>query len=163
MRLLLLCILIWTLASEVAAEKQYWVAVGSYQDPSFAEEARAQAAASLPQSFTIIPVVTDTGYFYRVLAGPYLSQEIADDWMREAIRLGFVGAWLLAEEADRSIPGLADFSTTDFPAIDASAFDEDLPKLQLEARLNQQPEREVIEEAPADYFLHKLYRGNNSP
>lgn len=162
MRLLLLCVLILTLASEVAAEMQYWVAVGSYQDPSFAEEARTQAAASLPQSFTITPVVTDTGYFYRVLAGPYLSQEIADDWMREAIRLGFVGAWLLAEEADQSIPGLSDFSTTDFPAIDDSAFDEALPKLQLEERLGQQPEREVIEEAPADYFLHKLYRGNNS-
>jgi len=39
-----------------------------------------------------------------------------------------------------------------------SAFDEELPTLRFEGNTRAPIEPEIIEEPPADYFLHKLYR-----
>ena len=154
MRLLVLFILTVILAIEASAETQYWVAVGSYQERSFAEAAQNEAEALLPQSFSIMEAMTGQGFFYRVLAGPYLTQDIADNWLREAVRRGFDGAWLLAKES----AGFSDYPTTDLSASDLSAFDEELPTLRFEGNTRAPIEPEIIEEPPADYFLHKLYR-----
>ena len=82
-----------------AHEEIGFVAVGSYKDLLVAETAQREASAVLPESFSISNAETPSGFYYRVLAGPYLTREIADHMQSEALRLGFEGAWLLAAEA----------------------------------------------------------------
>jgi hypothetical protein len=161
------------LSATVQAETEYWVAIGSYQRLLNAEDARDRASRALPESFSIAQADTDRGFFYRVLAGPYLTKEIADHMLGEARRNGFETAWILATDSVIT-PMSGSFSgdyrsdlpdlDTDLPDLDSDLPDldisdpVDLPTLQLEDRPERASERKLIDEAPEDYNLHRLNR-----
>ena len=99
-------------ASQAAVE--YWIAVGSFRDLGDAESARSRASEMLPESFSVAQVELDSGRWYRVLAGPYLTRDIADHILSEATQNGFSQAWMLSVEA--SVVSGTDYSL-DNPAL----------------------------------------------
>jgi hypothetical protein len=167
---LLVCSLLTAVHAQ--AEVEYWVAVGSYKDLLVAEDAQREASAVLPESFSISHADTPSGFFYRVLAGPYLTREIADHMQNEAMRLGFEGAWMLAAEAgsmSTQYSGITSFSSSesyqsrelDFDTSDyTTSFSEPgpVPRLNDSDRPEKKAEHTLVNEAPADYRLNRLRR-----
>ena len=160
-------------APSSVANSEYWVAVGSYRDLNGAETVRAEATRLLPESFTVSQFETDGGYWYRVLAGPYLSRGIADHMREEAIRVGFDNAWILATKTgDLPYPDMAGSRLSDFPDTDLL---EDYESLRSDAgsysggtgnRLGddetdisvQERARELVDEPPPGFQLHRMQR-----
>lgn len=164
------------------AAAEYWVAVGSYRNLDTAESARTQATVQLPESFSVAQVEIDSGLWYRVLAGPYLTREIADHIRTEAMRSGFDSAWILATEAgvvgegDYGLSGLSaadDYSleeySSDLPPLEDFETDQerysvpasepaDIPGFNAPVRPDHTQEHQLIEEAPEGYRLHQLNR-----
>jgi len=158
-------------SSRVLAESQYWVSVGSYTAAEAAERARDNAAERLPQSYIIAPADTANGYYFRVLAGPYLTRSLAEEVLLSARETGFSGAWLLSEPVDGaslSIPSINPSVDTGQPggfdryglAVDSS-LERDAAALS-DSNTEKQPEREpaptLVEKAPGSFNLHKLRR-----
>jgi hypothetical protein len=93
--LISLVVLLWLPAMAVA-ERQFWVAVGSFRDHSYAEQTTDRANDVLDASFTISSVDIDANRWYRVMSGPYLSRGSADQTVVAAKQAGFEGTWTLA-------------------------------------------------------------------
>lgn len=161
---LLMCIVSLIVALEVSAETEFWVAVGSYQDRSNAEEALIRANALLAEPFTVTPADTPYGYYYRILAGPYLTRDTAETSRIAALGAGFDGAWLLAADAGSMSPVPLEYRNLDIPDVETDTYDDVLPQYEFDdadsrkAREERDPPRSLIDEAPADYQLHKLNR-----
>lgn len=128
----------------VMAATEYWAVVGSYKTLERAEVARRTANTTLPQQFEVRGADSAEDYLYRVVAGPYLTRELAEDAVAEARQSGIAGAWLLASEA-ASAPSVRRVSPE--PSAERSA---DPPV--------SEPLPTLIEQAPPDYDLHKLRR-----
>ena len=58
----------------VVAVAEYWISVASFKSRDSAESALVDAQALSKQPFSVYGVRTDKGYFFRVIAGPYLTQ-----------------------------------------------------------------------------------------
>ncbi len=158
---LLMCIASLIVALEVSAETEFWVSVGSFQDRSNAEEALTRANALLPDPFTVTPADTPYGYYYRILSGPYLVREVAEALRLEALGMGLAGAWLLAVESGSLSPLPLEYLNLDIPDIEPDTYDDALPPYEFDGRKRREerdPPRTLIDEAPADYKLHKLNR-----
>ena len=96
--------LVGLLASlQVVAETQYWVSVGSFKKLPNAEQNQLQANERLADAFSIEAAKTSRGLLYRVMSGPFLSQETARRKAAQARKAGFTGAWVLAAEAPVSV------------------------------------------------------------
>ncbi len=163
----LVCLVMTLLGGNARAEVQFWVSVGSFQQQESADRAMAAAGAKLTERFSSIGASTDKGYFYRVVTGPYLTRELADDMVATARNAGFSGAWLWAEDS-----GVVDVYSLDvsagepdylsLPEYDALQFDpSDYPDATLPDDGYQRSREaipQLIEEAPADYKLNKLRR-----
>ncbi len=151
------------------AQAEYWITVGSFHDLDAAELTRAEATRLLPETFTVARAETDSGIWYRVLAGPYLSREIADHMRDEARRAGFEQAWILAQESgELAMAGYSGSYLSD-PGLEPAAvepFDEGQAGMATAAEpaegSRQAPEekaaRTLIDEAPPGYQLHRLRR-----
>ncbi len=166
--------------SGALAEKQFWVVVGSYQDPAYAERALGRANAGLREFFTIAFVDIEADRWYRVLAGPYPTRGVADLTAVQARQVGFDGAWMLATEStDLGMEddyGAGDEYATDgdygeLPGFEAAYPDSVGEYPDIESLLPpvvpadeadkyvRKPERELVQEVPDGYELHKLRRG----
>ncbi|MCZ6643104.1 MAG: DUF5916 domain-containing protein, partial [Gammaproteobacteria bacterium] len=138
------------------AETQYWVAVGSYQERANAEVARDEAGARMAETFHVTPADTPSGYYYRVLAGPYLTQSVADLMVTQARNAGFDSAWLLASEIEgfsSSFDGDLDY-LDDLPALP------DLPVPAREPRIKSY--EPPVRETPPGYQLNRLRRDSQA-
>ena len=76
------------------AQTQYWVSVGSYENPESAERGLRNAEGKLAAAFAVVGVETGKGFYYRVASGPYASRASAQDQVGNAHALGFDGAWI---------------------------------------------------------------------
>lgn len=177
---LLLVLCSFGVAGRAWAESEFWVAVGSFQALESAERARDSAAQQLAGSFVITPADTPSGYFFRVLAGPYLSRGTAQEVLERAQQEGFADAWLLAQQAGTSTYS----SSTSYPSSTSSGdldatldatFDQNAagsgragsadspmstrsPRGGSEAQPDREPPPTLIEEAPDSFRLNKLRR-----
>ncbi|MEM8769867.1 MAG: DUF5916 domain-containing protein, partial [Pseudomonadota bacterium] len=166
------------------AEDELWVAVGSYRNFSDAETARGQAFASLAESFSIREVETDSGRWFRVVAGPYLTPEIANHMLGEAQRNGFASAWVLQETSGQAaMPEVISYAAASIddpvsevrlPDTDDTYRDDiresrinyrvpttepmDIPGFNAPVRPDEEKEHQLINEAPEEYDLHRLKR-----
>lgn len=150
-------------------EAEYWVSVGSYKNLVNAEIAQREASAKLPESFSISEADTSLGFFLRVVAGPYLTREIADHMLGEAQRAGFSSAWILITEStlstlpsygsELSMPADADLN---LPEYQPAGEPLELPTFKLEDRPERSTEHRVIDVAPDDYHLHRLHRDQSA-
>ncbi len=168
-------LLIALLAGSLHAADEYWISVGSYRSVESAETARDLAGERLSESFSVSEAEVDSGRWYRVLAGPYLNQEIAEHIRDEAVRSGFDNAWVLA--ADYS--SLSESGTVAYPdgeydldeTANANRFESDrgpfsmpasepadIPGFNVPVREERENEHKLITEPPKDYRLHELNR-----
>ena len=151
------------LALPLVAQSEYWVAVESYKDMAAAERAREIASARLRETFSIAEVDTAAGRYLRVMAGPYISRDIADHMLSEAQRNGFGTAWILMTDRDGRTrvlgPSLSGYepSLMEVTAPPADARPIDSPRVN-EPEGTPLEERPLIEEAPPGYTLHRLHR-----
>ena len=134
------------------ADTEFWISVGSFSDREHAEEHRALASGQLQETFTITAADTPNGYFYRVIAGPYLSSDSSAYTLQRAHDAGFEDAWMIATEGPESAYRIADFDD-DLPPLSELPL---LPKLPTVEQAKPIPE--PVREAPAGYKLHKLHR-----
>ncbi|HEY5645125.1 MAG TPA: SPOR domain-containing protein [Pseudomonadales bacterium] len=154
------------------ADDDYWVSVGSYRAFDQAQAAREQARARLPESFSVSEAMLDSGIWFRVLAGPYLTREIAEHMVEEARRQGFVSPWILAGSSSIRTD-LADYGGDLLSSEPRSADEIDLDDFALDvpdadrsgvpgfaAPMRSEPEKEhiLVDEAPAGYRLNRLRR-----
>ena len=158
----------------VWADAEYWVPVGSYQQRDTAESAARDARDVLGAPIAIIGASTASGFYFRVVAGPYASRSEAMDMAEAAKARGFGDAWVWSRQSDDEI-GVDSYvddlldtpSDTDYDAL----FDDLDLDLDLELELDGQEEGldediipadrelpDLIEEAPDDYKLNKLRR-----
>ena len=145
-------------AGPIRAENEYWVAVGSYQKLTNAEQAVRDASLQLAASFTMRQVDTASGTYFRVLSGPFLSFGIANSILTQAQYMGFESPWIIAREND----GSGTLLTGKFgePVLNSTPLEpvelygsEDTP-----GRTERQSEHRLVDEAPDDYHLHRLNR-----
>ena len=154
----------------VWADSEYWVPVGSYQQRDTAESAARSARDILGESIAIVGASTASGFYFRVVAGPYGSRIEASDMVERAVARGFDGAWVWSRQGgdDAEIDSYVD-ELLDTPAdTDYDALFDDLDlELDLELRDEGLDEEivptdtqlpDLIEEAPDDYKLNKLRR-----
>ena len=148
----------------------HWVAVGSYSSEESALAARTDAQAQLGEPAVVAGSDTGTGYFHRVLAGPYADATQAAEVKERAQLMGFAGAWVLAD-ADGRIAGSALTSGYDLDLDDSLGWepssadgrddaDYDLPDegYGSDGPIEGAEERTMVEEPPPGYRLHKLRR-----
>lgn len=160
------------------AADEYWVAVGSYQSIEAAEAARSQASDQLSETFSVSGADIDGGRWYRVVAGPYLTREIADHILEETRRSGFANAWVLGTEAGAAVetyneerletytyeplpeeepytpPVESEPSRYSVPAAEPA----DIPGFNAPIREDRDIEHQFITEPPEGYQLHELNR-----
>jgi hypothetical protein len=150
---------------QARGEVEFWMSVGSYQDLAYAEVARNDASSMLAESFAIDDVETHDGFFYRVVAGPYFSKEIADHLVDEARRVGFATPWAFVRESGlTTLPSSTALREPelDLPELDVDSELEALPALELKDRPMQSSEHKLIDVAPDDYHLHRLRRDRSA-
>ncbi len=156
---------LWVLlvcGAAASAETQYWVVVGSYQEFTNAEIARDKAGDNMAESFHITPADTSRGYFYRVLAGPYLTGDIANLMVTQAQNVGFDSAWLFASEVE--FEGLSSFNSDRYDdefSSQLDELDEPLSPLGPLAPDRERPDRSYeppVTEIPPGYQLNRLRR-----
>jgi hypothetical protein len=172
----LLCCLI---PQSTYGDLQYWVSISSYEKRETADRAMADMAGKVNDAVSVIGVQTDIGYFFRVVSGPFLTRELAEDRVREVQSQGFATAWLWPD-GDNS--GEDAYSTTsydsnydtEYQSEYQSDFDSELPDYssdleydqstpyddEADAALREKRESapEMVEDAPPGFKLNKLRR-----
>ncbi|MFB3106894.1 MAG: SPOR domain-containing protein, partial [Pseudomonadales bacterium] len=152
-RIFCLLALLW--GNSGYADTEYWISVGSYRDLASAEEFLTQASRQLQESFSISPADTPSGYFYRVIAGPYLTRDSAVYTLQRAHDAGFADAWMLSTEGPETAYRATTFDELD---IDLPPVGE-LPVIPRRLTIPKtKPPLEPVREAPEGYKLHKLHR-----
>ncbi|XOV81473.1 MAG: DUF5916 domain-containing protein [bacterium] len=148
------------IAATAQAQTHYWVSVASYENQNRAMSYLDAAEEAVRQPFEVLGFVTDQGYFYRLVSGPYLTLELAQDLVATAVRQGFPGAWYWSEEDVSHSTGVL----TEGPTSQAEP--EPLPRNQPQlvppsSSAKKKADR-VVDEAPDGYQLHKLRREASS-
>ena len=119
----------------VIAVAEYWISVASFKNRDSAESALVDAQALSKQPFSVYGVRTDKGYFFRVIAGPYLTQGEAKAVQQTMSSRGLNGGWIWGGGAPETTPkssnsqGAFDSRETrafeDSTSVDADAYDDD--------------------------------------
>ena len=157
-------LLLLSLSLAVYADTQYWVALGSYTSLSQAETGLAELEQRAVEPLSVISADVGGLPRYRVLAGPYSTPDAAAAVRLSAGGWGVAGAWIMrTEEQPLSASSSAE---APYAAMDWSSSYEDYPELDLatppesatELEPREKKQRTLVDEAPADYQLHKLRR-----
>ena len=152
------------------AETEYWISVGSYANEQNARQVLVKIKSA--ESVELIEVQDNESRIFRVALGPYLSEGLARARL-PAIRGQFEGAWLWRRSADaielssRGEEGalqptdveinsgaIVQFGTLPrFETIEIETpYEDEMPKMVPDEA------RELVEEVPPNYQLHKLRR-----
>ncbi|MDP6374557.1 MAG: SPOR domain-containing protein [Pseudomonadales bacterium] len=156
-----------TAAPPALAETEYWVCIASFQARENAESALAEAGGDLVDPLSVVTADTPKGMFYRVVAGPYLSRDVAETGAIQAREEGYGGAWVLTMRGPVSIPSDSVYDDDyggDYE-LDLS-FDDDLPVYDDDFSLSGPAERietvteyeQMVRTPPEGYQLHRMKR-----
>ena len=81
----------------VIAAAEYWISVASFKNRDSAESALIKTQARSEQAFAIYGARTDKGYFFRVMAGPYLTQREAKRAQKTLSAHGLNAGWIWSD------------------------------------------------------------------
>ena len=81
----------------VIAAAEYWISVASFKNRDSAESALIKTQARSEQAFAIYGARTDKGYFFRVMAGPYLTQREAKRAQKTLSANGLNAGWIWSD------------------------------------------------------------------
>ena len=173
----------------VIAVAEYWISVASFKNRDSAESALVSAQAQSEQPFSVYGARTDKGYFFRVIAGPYLSRGEAKAAQRAMTSKGLSGGWIWGAGAtgtdpkpsnvegsldlrgtqNRGDPGEVDYSVSEDDWANEFDFDEPLdfgpqdPLLPEGSTPSQEPLPQIQQTVPEGYQLNKLRREARAP
>ena len=133
MRIFLCCFLA-LLMLNAYAETEYWVSVSSSKDWEDAERLQQTAKSTLSESFSLQPTHTKKGFYYRVVAGPFLSQKAAMQMVEQAKAAGFDGAWLFPVKLQSFIEVSSDAA----PSVETETVESQRQILELPERTDTQ-------------------------
>ena len=68
-----LLLILFGVFAPVIAAAEYWISVASFKNRDSAELALVNAQVKSEQAFAVYGARTDKGFFFRVMAGPYLT------------------------------------------------------------------------------------------
>lgn len=165
---------------------EYWISIGSFKNRDSAETALIDAQRQSVQTFGVLGSPTDEGYFFRVVAGPYSSQNQANSARIKLAEDGLKQGWILQSEASISVQAGggnrdADDSAdaSELSGLDSLGFDDDWDsEYGFDEELDLGPEDflvpesvtpeqkslpEVPDTAPDGYQLNKLRREARAP
>ena len=183
-RMLIACLGLLLAVVASAAEAQFWIVLGSYQNPGNAEAARQASGMGATQPLQVRAFDTSGGRWHRLLLGPFEARSQAAGMLAEARGSGHADAWLLAGDggevlASADVSGLADDLALVADAGDGDEFEdwesfdpygdlgefdglEDLPPLpEADVHLLSEQHKRPVSEPPPGYQLHKLRRGGS--
>lgn len=184
----LLLFLLGVLAPVISVA-EYWVSVASFKNRDSAESALVSAQAQSEQPFSVYGARTDKGFFFRVIAGPYLSRGEAKAAQRAMASKGLSGGWIWGTGANGTDPkpsnvegaldsrgtqnrvdyGVVDFSVSEDDWANEFDFDEPLdfgpqdPLLPEDSKPSQEPLPQIQQTVPEGYQLNKLRREARAP
>ena len=162
----------------VVAMAEYWVSIASFKNRDSAESALVNAQKQIEASLNVRGASTDKGYFFRIVAGPYVTQNQAKDAQALLGMAGLSSGWIWQAEGTR----IADQRAWNFDAsteLESLEFDRDWDTgLDYENDLDfgpedtlqpeavepvQEPLPEIPDTAPQGYQLNKLQREARAP
>ena len=175
-------------SAPVISVAEYWVSVASFKNRDSAESALVSAQAQSEQPFSVFGARTDKGYFFRVIAGPYLSRSEAKTAQRVMASEGLSGGWIwgvgatgtdpkpsnveggrdLRGTQNRGDSGEVDFSVSEDDWSNEFDFDESLDfgpqdPLLPKAKSSQELLPQIQQTVPEGYQLNKLRREARAP
>ncbi len=156
------------LATQAQAAEQYWVAVASFGSESAAQAGAQRLSRDIAEPLSVHGSQTGVGYRYRVLAGPYADRSAAKAAMEQARAGGVLDAWVFAD-VDGSVQASSVVSASYEGAQDTSLYGDDYqyeplpetetyPTWQQQSEADSQEDRQLVEEPPPGYRLHRLRR-----
>ena len=101
LRSLIVCCLVT--APAYAAADSYWVGLASFRGITNAERYRDDAAPSFAERLTIRQFDGPQGTYFRVMAGPYVSEGRARTAVTELRQRGFDTAWYVIERGEPTL------------------------------------------------------------
>ena len=166
-----------------AAEAQFWIVLGSYQNPGNAEAARQASGMGATETLRVRAFEASGRRWHRLLLGPFEARSQAAEMLAHARGNGHADAWLLAGDAGEALPSIGTGDSGDDVALfedasDGDEFDdwesfdpygdlgdlEDLPPLpETDVHLLSEQHKRPVSEPPPGYQLHKLRRGGSVP
>lgn len=157
----------------VAADDPVWVSVGSYSKAEAAERALNTVFADLGANYQVMGADTPSGYFFRVVGGPFPSRAAAKQEAQRIQTLGVENAWVFSSPGSGAIlPAQTD--ALSLGSDESYELDYEAELRALDAALGadaidypQQAEEDVrikfdvpelVETAPDSYRLNRLRR-----
>ena len=182
-RILTCCLGLAPAFTASAAESQFWIVLGSYQNPGNAEAARQEPRTDVLERLQVRAFDTSGGRWHRLLLGPFAVRSQAAAMLAEARGNGHADAWLLAGGGGEAPPNAGALDSGDDRALLADAGDgdgfedwerfdpyddlaglEELPPLsEADVHLLSEQHKRPVSEPPPGYQLHKLRRGGSPP
>ena len=162
----------------VVAMAEYWVSIASFKNRDSAESALVNAQKQIEESLKVLGASTEKGYFFRVVAGPYGTQNQARGAQSLLGVAGLNRGWIWqAEAAGTAVRGIKSVTeSTDFESLefdrdwgtdlyDEQDLDFDPEGLVLPETVEpvQDPLPEIPDTAPKGYQLNKLQREARAP
>lgn len=164
------------------AHADYWVSVASFQSRDNAEAGLLKAQSRSDETFAVIASETNTGFFYRIAAGPYASVADAKNASQALRGRGYGSAWVWQDQSSQASSATVsppqvdesfDFKTevakqSDDLFSDDELFNEDLDAL-FDSEENYNDQNNSVNQsvadlpievapAPANYQLNRLRR-----
>lgn len=81
----------------VIAAAEYWISVASFKNRDSAELALVNAQVKSEQAFAVYGARTDKGFFFRVMAGPYLTISEAKRAQQTLASNGLNAGWIWSD------------------------------------------------------------------
>ena len=164
------------------AHADYWVSVASFQSRDNAEAGLLKAQSRSDETFAVIASETNTGFFYRIAAGPYASVADAKNPLQDLRDSGYGSAWVWQGQSSQALSATVsrpqvdesfDFKTEVAKQADDLFSDEDFFNEDLDALFDSEESyndannsvNEAVADlpkelapAPANYQLNRLQR-----
>ena len=156
-------------SSNVAAEDQFWVSLGSYTKVGAAEKMRDKAASEFYE-LSVVAAESPIGPVYRVVDGPIFDRTSAEQRVEQARNAGFIDAWILVRDSAQawsSVGNYSESSSSDYRLQDSpsSQILGDIPGEEIGCTASSEDydtvtigKEELVETAPTGYGLHQLNR-----
>jgi hypothetical protein len=174
----------FTVFAPVVVFAEYWVSIASFKNRDGAEAAMIAASRQSAEDFAVHGASTSKGYFFRVAAGPYQTQQQAQEARSLLAVAGLNAGWVWQSSANSGVissdPTRAEFSVEE--EIDTGLYDalpswesdfesdagqdDDGSEEGLETRLidpQYEPLPNTPDTAPPGYQLNKLRRDARAP
>ena len=115
-----LILLLLSAFAPIVAMAEYWVSIASFKNRDGAEAALVNAQRKIEESLKVLGAATEKGYFFRIVAGPFETQNQAKDAQDLLGLVGLNQGWVWRGKGVGAVArGTQDFNgSTDFERLE---------------------------------------------